>query len=171
MAKDHVAEVSRDVAIPPECANCGTSNAPFQWPVTSAIVGQDVFDRMFDPQIEKTFVFHFCLHCSRTLRRRQRLGSLVIIAGICVLLFLPVSIALLVVFPSLTRVVNAGPSDWFFFLLIFAVLSGPIVIAEGMTLHDSTPPVGIIDTGSNTIFFSFRSQPFRNSFAHLNGED
>lgn len=104
------------------------------------------------------------------LRRRRRLGSLVIIAGICSLLFIPLSIALLKLFPSVTRFVNTGPEDWWFDLLIAAFFIGSLLIASGMTLYSSTPPVAVIDTGEETIFFRFRNQAFRDSFATANGE-
>jgi hypothetical protein len=40
-----------------------------------------------------------------------------------------------------------------------------------MTIYEFTPPVSIVEGGKDTIFFSFRSQQFRDLFARLNGED
>jgi hypothetical protein len=171
LAKDHVAEVSRDVAIPWECANCGSSHAPFRFGFESKILLKMVL--MEPPHFEgsKTFFFHFCLRCSRVLRRRRLFGTLVILAGMCVLLFIPVSLVLVGASDAARRLINAGPSDWFFFVIVSAVLAVPLVIAVGMTIYGSAPPVSIVDSGGSTIFFSFRNQQFRDSFAHANGED
>jgi hypothetical protein len=170
MAKDHVAEVSRDVAIPYECANCGSPDAPFRFGVISKI-----WLRMFlmaSPYFttSQSFFFHFCLRCSRMLRRRRRFGSVVILAGLCVFLLVPLSVVLVKASDAVRRLTNIGPSDWFLLFLVFPFLAGPVVIATGMTIYDSAPPVSIVDGGGDTIFFSFRSQQFRDLFAHLNGE-
>jgi uncharacterized membrane protein YhaH (DUF805 family) len=171
MAKDHVAEVSRDVAIPWECANCGSPDAPFRFAVESKIMLRMISTTPPFFEMSKTFFFHFCLRCSRVLRRRRRFGTLVILAGVCVLLFIPVSLVLVSVSVAVNRLINAGPSDWYLLLLICAVLAGPLVFATGMTIYDSAPPLSIVDAGGDTIFFKFRNQQFRDLFARLNGED
>jgi hypothetical protein len=169
MAKDHVAEVSRDVAIPRECVNCGSPDAPFRFGVISK-----TWLRMFliaPPYFttSQSFFFHFCLRCSRVLRRRRWFGTVVILAGLCVLLLVPLSVVLVKASDAVRHLINIGHSDWFFWFLVLPFLAGPLVIATGMTIYDSAPPVSIVDGGGDTIFFSFRSQQFRDLFAHLNG--
>ena len=84
----------------------------------------------------------------------------------CVLLFIPVSVVLLSASAAARRL-----GDWYLFALICAAFGFPLVIATGITIYDSAPPVSVVDAGGSTIFFSFRNQQFRDSFARLNGED
>jgi hypothetical protein len=171
MAKDHIAEVSRDVAILRECVNCGSPDAPFQFGVISQIWLKQLLVAPPYFTTSQSFFFHLCLRCSRVLRRRRRFGSVVILAGLGVLLFVPVSVVLVSASDTVRHLVNIGPSDWFLWFLILPFLVGPLLIATGMTIYDSAPPVSIVDGGGDTLFFSFRNEQVRNLFAHLNGED
>jgi len=80
MAKDHVAEVSRDVAIPRERVNCGSPDAPFRFGVISKTWLRIFLMAPLYFPTSKSFFFHFCLRCSRVLRRRRRFGTVVILA-------------------------------------------------------------------------------------------
>jgi hypothetical protein len=88
-----------------------------------------------------------------------------------VLLFVPISVVLVSASDTVRHLVNIGPSDWFLWFLILPFLIGPLLIATGMTIYDSAPPVSIVDGGGDTLFFCFRNEQVRNLFAHLNGED
>jgi hypothetical protein len=182
-ARDHVAEVPRDVTIPPECAGCASARAPF----AAAVIGNpwltwfpwkrwlggsatsDAVKR--NATRGQTFLFHFCIHCSRALRRHRRFGSVVTLAGFCLLLAIPASIVLVSFSESVRRLAQRGPTDWFFWSLILSVFAAPLLIATGIMIHQSTPGVSILEAGEKTIFFSFRNQNFRDIFGRLNGRE
>src|SRR5437868_2115471 len=95
LARDHVAEVSRDVAIPRECVSCASPRASYQLFVFSNTGLRKVLGSRPYFGSSQSFLFHYCVRCSRPLRRRRRFGSVVILAGIFVLLLVPLSLVLI----------------------------------------------------------------------------
>ena len=170
LARDHVAEVSRDVAIPRECVICTSPRAPYQLFVFSKAGLRRALWRRPYFRGSQSFLFHYCVRCSRSLLRRRRFGSSVIVGGIFVLLLVPLSVIVIKVSDAVRHLANIGHSDWFLWVVVAPFLVGPLLIATGITIYDSALPVSISDAGE-TIFFFFRSQQYRDLFAHLNGED
>ena len=163
IARDHVAEVRRPVKIPLLCANCAFYDAPFKFPARRFVINW-----RGDIPMEE-FPFRFCLQCSRIIRRRQQLGFIIALAGAFTILLLPLSIFAIISSKFVVRLANIGHNDWFLWLLVSEVIVGPFMILGGITVDRMAAPVNMIDTESQTIVFSFRTQAYRDDFASLNG--
>ncbi len=166
--RDHVVEVSEDFAIPRQCVSCASLKAPFTFAFHGTVLGQG-FDGRFNRTDRREFVFHFCLDCSRRLRRRRRRGVYAFVAPFVIF----VSVIALARFVPLssTRFLGFDAGDVLLILLVVSVLSMPGVFALNVRLHRTSPDVSIVYTGEETIFFDFANQAYRDAFARLNGED
>jgi hypothetical protein len=174
--RDHVVAVERDVAIPLHCVGCGNPHATHPLQVRAFFNGVSPFVMMADRRrFPKDYLFHACLDCVRPIRRRRRLGRTIMIAGCLIfahmvtgLLILP----MLDLWRPLVKYLSPYGLQWLFSLETFVIemYIGGLVVGIGFWVSLYSPAVHILDTGGEKLFFSFRSQRFRDAFAQLNGE-
>lgn len=175
---DHVAELGRelDLAIPPRCLGCGSHHASHPVKVRRYLHGVSPFTVAFNPSYKRRFTFHCCLDCSRPIRRRRRLGRMIMAAGYVLGLHIALSIVVAASFrgsyKAAAQILPSLRLGWLFDIATwpFEMIAGTFLVGLGFWMTLYSPYVTVLDTGGRTIFFWFRNQHFRDAFAALNGE-
>jgi hypothetical protein len=175
---DHVAEIGRDLnpAIPPRCLGCGSHHASHPVKVRRYIHGVSSITIAMDPSFKRRFTFGCCLDCARPIRRRRRLGRLIMAAGYLLGIHIALSIAVAASFRGSYRaaaeILPQLRLGWLFDVTTwpFEMIAGTFLVGLGFWMTLYSPYVTVLDTGGRTIFFWFRNQHFRDAFAALNGE-
>src|SRR5437588_23356 len=73
-ARSHVAEVSRDVAVPDHCVICGRPHAAIAIPIRTLFVQVSPSRFLYDHSLKKHYVFRFCGDCAPRVRLRRWTG-------------------------------------------------------------------------------------------------
>jgi hypothetical protein len=177
-AHDHVAEFGRylDPLTPQRCVGCGSHHASHPFEVRKYRHGVSAMAIALDSSFNRRFTFLCCLDCSRIIRRRRRLGRIIMGAGYLIgahLLFkLLLGMAVPGIYPTLQK---SFPHlvEWLFDLRTWPaeILGGMVIFTFGFWMTLYSPYVTVLDTGGPNIFFRFRNQHFRDAFAQLNGEE
>jgi hypothetical protein len=164
-AKDHVAEVPRNPAIPDECVGCGSHHDPFKLPVRTHFEGVPAVSQVADrKRYPKEYLFNFCLYCGRPYRRRRHWARICIIVG--VLLYIHLALHFGSIAAPWWKPKNV---DLFFYVVWFDMIVGFVFLMAGILIPMISPAVHILDTGGETIYFRFKNQVYRDRFAALNG--
>jgi hypothetical protein len=161
-ARSHVAEVSRDVAVPDHCVICGRPHATIGIPIRAIFPQGSPWRFRNDPSRKTHYVFRFCRDCARRVRRRHRTGIGVLWFGVFLVLF------------SFIEPLFAIGNRWNWpvteLIMTFGIFGGIALFYGGIWVRLYIPQVRPIDYGGEKIFFRFQNQVFRNHFAELNGE-
>ncbi|HEV7426297.1 MAG TPA: hypothetical protein VGQ46_08005 [Thermoanaerobaculia bacterium] len=176
---DHVAEVGRnaEIAIPPRCLGCGSHHASHPVEIRRYLHGVSPITQAMDPSYKRRFTFHCCLDCARPIRRRRRLGRMIMAAGyllgIHVLFSFVLSTFVDNFYRSMTAILPRFGLGWLVDLRIWSyeILGGTFLVALGFWMTLYSPYVTVLDTGGRSILFWFRNQHYRDAFAELNGEE
>jgi hypothetical protein len=164
---DHVAEVDRDVAIPDHCVSCGRPHAPIRLEALHLFLGVSPIDKIVNADMKRKYLFHYCLACARPVVRRRKLGKAMIAVGALFFVHLALFFTAAMVLPRGTFF-NAGFLASVNMLLV-DIVGGSALMMAGWVITKYSPNVRIVDRGTDTIYFRFTNQVFRNHFAELNG--
>jgi hypothetical protein len=175
---DHVAEVGRylDPVIPQRCVGCGSHHATHPVEVRRYRHGVSAITIALDSSFNRRFTFLCCLDCARVIRRRRRLGRIIMTAGYLVgahiLFSFLVALAAPGIYQTMQKTLPHYGVGWLFSLATWPVemVAGMFIFIFGFWLTLYSPSVTVLDTGGRNIFFRFRNQHFRDAFAELNGE-
>ena len=175
---DHVAEIGRelDPLIPPRCLGCGSHHAAHPVKVRKYIHGVSPITVAIDPSFKRRFTFQCCLDCARPIRRRRRLGRILMTIGYLFCIHIALSIVVAATargsYQAAQQILPYLRLGWLFDVGTwpFEMIAGTFLVGLGFWMTLYSPYVTVLDTGSPTIFFWFRNQHFRDAFAALNGE-
>jgi hypothetical protein len=176
---DHVAEFGRylDPVIPQRCIGCGSHHATHPVEVRRFRHGVSAITIALDSSYNRRFTFLCCLDCSCVIRRRRRLGRIImgvgVVPGAHIVLSLLVAIAAGGSYQTMQNILPHYGVGWLFDLRTWPLemLAGMFIFIFGFWLTLYSPYVTVLDTGGPNIFFRFRNQHFRDAFAELNGEE
>jgi hypothetical protein len=133
--------------------------------------------KAIDRRFRRRFTFQCCLECARPIRRRRRLGRIVMSAGYLLGIHVLFSFVLCIFVAGLYRsaesIVPQYHLAWLVDLSIwnYEILAGTFLVAFGFWMTLYSPYVTLLDTGGPKVFFWFRNQHYRDAFAELNGEE
>jgi hypothetical protein len=176
---DHVAEFGRylDPVIPQRCVGCGSHHATHPVEVRRYRHGVSAIAIALDSSFNRRFTFQCCLDCSRIIRRRRRLGRIIMGAGYVIgahmLFTLLLGMAAGGIYQTMQKILPRYGVGWLFDIRTWPmeILGGMVIFVFGFWLTLYSPYVTVLDTGGRNIFFRFRNQHFRDAFAELNGEE
>jgi hypothetical protein len=175
---DHVAEFGRylDPVIPQRCVGCGSHHATHPVEVRRYRHGVSAMAIALDSSYNRRFTFLCCLDCSRIIRRRRRLGRIIMGAGYVIGAHMLFTILLGIAAPGIYQTLQKNfphVVEWLFDIRTWPaeILGGMFIVIFGFWLTLYSPYVTVLDTGGRNIFFRFRNQHFRDAFAELNGEE
>jgi hypothetical protein len=175
---DHVAEFGRylDPVIPQRCVGCGSHHATHPVEVRRYRHGVSAITIALDSSFNRRFTFLCCLDCARIIRRRRRLGRIMMgvayVIGAHILFSFLLGMAAQGIYQTMQKILPHYGVGWLFDLATWPVemLGGMFIFIFGFWLTLYSPYVTVLDTGGRNIFFRFRNQHFRDAFAALNGE-
>ena len=175
---DHVAEFDRylDPVIPQRCVGCGSHHATHPVEVRRYRHGVSAMAIALDPSFNRRFTFLCCLDCARIIRRRRRLGRIMMGAGYLIGAQILFSFLLGVAAQGIYQTMQKILPHYVGWLIdigtwSFEMLGGMFIFIFGFWLTLYSPYVTVLDTGGRNIFFRFRNQHFRDAFAAANGEE
>jgi hypothetical protein len=176
---DHVAEVGRylDPVIPQRCIGCGSHHATHPVEVRRYRHGVSAITIALDPSFNRRFTFLCCLDCSRIIRRRRRLGRMIMgvafVFAAHILFSILLGLAIPGIYQTTQKLLPHYRVEWLFDIATwpFEILAGTFIFFFGFWLTLYSPYVTVLDTGGRNIFFRFRNQHFRDAFAAANGEE
>jgi hypothetical protein len=166
-SRDHVAEVDRDVAIPEHCVSCGRPHAPIRLEALHLFIGVSPLEKIVNADMKRKYLFHYCPACARPVVRRRNQGKAMIAIGGLFFVHLALFFIAAMVLPRGTFF-NTGFLTSVNMLLV-DMIGGSALMMAGWLITKYSPNVRIVDRGTDTIYFRFTNQVFRNHFAELNG--